>query len=148
MVDILTSIHGRKLGLDSSGNLILNTSTGGQGIVTAGGAGVAAATTTVVVPPFGVRTLSSSPVGYTLDDPIPGVRVTILASNPTTATGRFVQTSTANSVTFGSTGGYNKWASSAAQTLELVGLSTTNWGVVGNNLASTVSTAYGSFSTI
>ena len=43
----------------------------------------------------------------------------ITALNATTATGRFVQTSTANGVTFGSTGGFNKWSSTAAQSLEL-----------------------------
>jgi hypothetical protein len=148
--DILVSVHGRKLGLDADGNLIINTSTGGQGILSAGGAAVSAASTTASpnIPSYGTRYLTSSPVGYTLDDPTVGVRVTILALNPTTATGRFVQTSTANGVTMGSTGGYNKWSSTAAQTLELVGLSTTNWGVVSNNLASTVSTSYGAFSTI
>lgn len=158
MPDILKSIYGRKLGLDGSGNTVIgdgdsvfasnNGSTRPPRIAsgyvntapTTSGAGTLAA--------YGHHWLTSSPVGYTLDDPVPGQRVTIFTESQTTATTRFVQTSTANGVTFGTSGGYNKWASSAAHTLELIGKTTSVFGVINNALASTVSTSYGVFSTI
>lgn len=156
MPDIFKSLHGRQWGLDVSGNAVIgdgdsifasnNASTKAPRIAT--GAVATAPTTAAGLNAYGAHMLSSSPVGYALADPVPGQRVTVLTMQQTTATGRFVQTSTANGVTFGSSGGYNKWSSTAAHTLELIGITTSMYGVIGNNLASTVSTTYGVFSTI
>jgi len=156
MPDIRVSLHGRAWGLDNSGNAVMgdgdsvfasnNASTKAPRIAT--GAVATAPTTAAGLVSYGVHFLSSSPVGYTLADPVPGQRVTILTNSQTTATGRFVHTSTANGVTFGTTGGWNKWSSTAAHALDLIGLTTAVFGVIGNNLSSTVSTSYGSFSTI
>jgi hypothetical protein len=145
MVDILTSIHGKKLGLDSVGNLVVQ----GGVIQQADGANaVVSATTTITIPNSGVTTISTAPVGYTLADPVPGVRKTIIALLPSTAATRFVQTSTANGVTFASTLSANKWSSTASQSLELVGISTSQYAVIANAVASTLSTGVGAFSTI
>ena len=157
MPESLVSLHGRKLGIDiAGGNLVIgdgdsvyasnNASTRGPRIAT--GAVATAPTTAAGLVSYGAHFLTSAAVGYTLADPVPGQRVTVLTNSQTTATGRFVQTSTANGVTFGTTGGFNKWASSAAHCLDLIGLTTSVFGVIVNNLSSTVSTSYCSFSTI
>ena len=141
----VTSIHGRRIGLDSDSNLIVDKGDGGQAILSPG---VSAASTASNIPAYGVTTLSTAISSYTLDDPIPGVRKTIIAANPSTATGRFVQTSTANGVTFASTGSFNKWQSTASQSLELVGISTLQYAVLSNAAASTLTTDVSAFSTI
>ncbi len=145
MAEILTSIHGRKVGLDAAGNMIV------QGGVIQQGNGADAihtASTAETIPASGVTRISTAVVGYTLADPIPGVRKTIIATNPSTAATRFVQTSTANGVTFASTLSANKWGSTASQTLELVGISTLQYAVISNAAASSLSTTVGAFSTI
>jgi hypothetical protein len=145
MADILTSIHGKKLGLDSVGNLIVQGGVINQGD---GASAVHAASTATNIPASGLTTISTAVVGYILADPIPGVRKTIVAPLPSTAATRFVQTSTANGVTFASTGAFNKWGSTASQSLELIGISTLQYAVLSNTVASTLSTGVGAFSTI
>ena len=142
--DIQTSIHGRRAGLGPRNSLVLNSSDG-QAVVTPG---VTNATTAAVMSNSGVSIISTALVGYTLEDPVPGVRKTIIAPNPSTATTRFVQTSTANGVTFATTLSANRWGSTASQTLELVGISTTQYAVISNAAASSLSTSVGAFSTI
>ncbi len=145
MTDIKTSIHGRQMGLVEGGHLLV------QGGVIQQGDGqnaIHTAATAATIPNSGVTTLSTAILSYTLADPVPGVRKTIIAPLPSTATGRFVQTSTANGVTFGSTGAFNKWQSTASQSLELVGVSTTQYAVISNQGMSTLTTAVGALSTI
>lgn len=155
MPDNLTSIKGRRFGLDVDGNSVIgdgdsifaknNLSTRPPRI--ASGAVATAPTTAAGLAAYGHHFLTSAVGTYLLADPVPGQRVTIHTESQTTAATRIVKVST-GSVTFGSSGGYNSWNSSAAHTLELIGKTTSQYGVIGNNLASTVSTSYGVFSTI
>lgn len=155
MPDILVSIHGRRAGLDVNGNVVIgdgdsifasnNASTKAPRIAT--GAVNTAPTTASGLRAYGVHWLSSAQGTYLLDDPVPDQRVTIITQSQTTAAARIVKTSTGN-VTFGTSGGYNSWNSSAAHTLDLVGITTAIYGVINNALNSTVSTSYGVFSTI
>ncbi len=149
---VRVSIHGKRIGLDESGNLVLtdgNSVYASDGASTkppriASGAVATAPTTAANLVPYGVHWLSSAQGTYVLDDPVPGQRVTIITQSQTTANARNVKVST-GSVTFG---GYNNWESSAAQTLDLVGITTAIYGVIANNANSTVSTSVGVFSTI
>lgn len=155
MVDILKSILGRRLGFGPSDNLVIgdgdsviasnNATTRGPRIAT--GYVNTAPTTAATLANYGHHFLTSAQGTYLLDDPVPGQRVTIHTESQTTAAARIVKTSTGN-VTFGSSGGYNSWNSSAAHTLELIGKTTAQYNVINNALASTVSTSYGVFSTI
>ncbi len=155
MPDILKSIRGRLFGLDVSGNIVVgdgdsvfasnNASTRAARIATA--FNNTAPTTADGLRAYGHHHLTSAQGTYLLDDPIPGQRVTIHTESQTTAAARIVKTST-GVVTFGSSGGYNSWNSTAAHTLELVGKTTSQFNVVTNALASTVSTSYAVFSTI
>ena len=155
MVDVQKSILGRKLGLDQSGNSVIgdgdsifasnNASTRGPRIAT--GYQNTAPTTAVTLTNYGVHFLTSAQGTYLLDDPVPGQRVTIHTKSQTTAAARIVKTST-GVVTFGSSGAYNSWNSSAAHTLELIGETTSNYAVLVNVGNSTVSTTVGVFSTI
>lgn len=152
---IQKSILGRRLGLDESGNAVIgdgnsifasdNASTKPPRIAT--GYVNTAPTTADGLRAYGHHFLSSAQGTYLLDDPVPGQRVTIHTESQTTAAARIVKTSTGN-VTFGSSGGYNSWNSSAAHTLELIGKTTSQYNVINNALASTVSTSYAVFSTI
>lgn len=156
MPDPLISIHGRKLGLDVNGNMVIgdgdsvfaenNASTSPARVASAFVA-TAPSTATELVS-YGVHWLSSAQGTYSLADPVPGQRVTIITQSQTTAAARLVQTSTANGVTMGTSGAYNKWSSTAAHTLELIGITTAVFGVIANNANSTVSTSVGSFSTV
>jgi hypothetical protein len=156
MADQRTSIHGRKFGLDGDGNAVIgdgnsvfasnNASTRGPRIAT--GAINTAPTTATGLVAYGYHFLTSAQGTYLLDDPVPGQEVVIFTESQTTAAARIVKTSTANGVTFGSSGGYNSWNSTAAHTLRLVGKTTTQYNVISNALASTVSTSYPVFSTI
>ncbi len=150
MTDYLHSIYGRTLGVDKDGNFYVagNVITKNNTTAPVSGATVTTETSGATLSNSGVSVLSSSPVSYTLADPVAGVRKTITAVNPTTATGRFVQTSTAGGVTIGSSGGFNKWSSTAAQTIELIGISTSVYQVVSNTVQSSLATSVGAFSTI
>ena len=156
MPDVLKSIVGRKIGIDVDGNAVLGD---GLSVFAANNASTrpariatsyinTAPTTASELAAYGHHWLSSAQGTYQLADPVPGQRVTIMTQSQTTAAARAVQTSTANGVTLGTSGAYNKWTTTAAHSLELVGISTTVYGVIANNLASTVSTSVGTFSTI
>lgn len=154
MPEILVSKHGKRLGLDVSDNLVIaggslfasnNASTKPPRI--ANGDVATAPTTAAGLAAYGVHVLTSAQGTYPLADPVPGQRVTILTESQTTANARIVKVST-GSVTFGSSGGFNQWQSSAAHALELIGITTAKYGVIANNAASTVSTSVGVFSTI
>ena len=152
---IQKSIVGRRFGLDESGNAVIGD---GNSIFVADNASTkparvatsyinTAPTTAANLANYGVHVLTSAQGTYLLDDPVPGQRVTIMTESQTTANARIVKVST-GSVTFGSSGGYNSWNSSAAHVLQLIGITTAKYGVIDNSLASTVSTSYGVFSTI
>lgn len=157
MPDIQKSVLGKRLGLDASNNLVIE----GYSVFGANAASTkppriadgtisTAPSTAAELAPYGYHFLTSSPVGYSLADPVPGQRVTIITGAQTTATGRFVQTSTVNAVTFvsGSSLAFNKWSSTAAHTLELVGKTTTEYGIISNIVGTTISTSIGALSTI
>jgi hypothetical protein len=156
MPDNLTSIRGRKLGLDVDGNVVIgdgdsifvenNASTKPARVASAFVA--TAPTTAVTLVPYGVHYLTSAQGTYALGDPVPGQEVKIVTYSQTTAASRLVQTSTVNGVTMGSSGAYNKWTSTAAHALHLVGITTSQYAVLANNAVSTVSTSVGSFSTV
>jgi hypothetical protein len=155
MPDIKTSIHGRRLGLDADDNLAVAgasvfannlSSTRPARIATA--AVATANSTSANLVAYGVHYLTSAQAAYVLDDPVPGQEVKILTQSQTTAAARSVQVSTVNGVTLGTSGAYNKWTSTAAHALHLVGITTSIYGIVANNSVSTVSTTVGTFSTI
>jgi hypothetical protein len=121
MADILHSLYGRVLGLTKEGYLA-----GKDSEVTA----ATSASTGTDIPAGGVTTLSSAASVWRLDPPIPGVRKTITSLSTSTAN----RAVTCESGTINSSGG-GSFASIVFQGLnynvELVGLSTAKWGVVG-----------------
>lgn len=122
---ILTSLHGRLLGLDRYGNVETP-----QGFRTAN---ITTASTAASLKNNGITTLGSSAGGsatYQLDAPVPGIEKTLIATGA--STGQIVS-STGSGATFGSTTGAAVFATftGLGQSLRLVGLSTALWGVVG-----------------
>ncbi len=97
--------------------------------------------TTATIGP-GIATLSSLAVTQTLTAPTAGAHVTIAALIASTVA-RTINAGTG--ATFGSS--FNLASSSGIQTLTLVGLSTTQWAVVANQPASTLTTNAMTFTT-
>lgn len=138
---ILTSVHGRRLGLDKDGYL-----TGPAGIrvpdVQIGASGselsqsaVTAASTSANISAAGVTSLGSSAGAnptYNINAPKPGIRKSLVSIGA--STGQIVS-STGAGATFTSTAtGISLKATfvGLGQALDLIGLSTASWGVVGN----------------
>lgn len=140
MVDILTSIHGKKFGLDASGNVVNDGPSiyvnNGSSPVKAVDVSVTAATTTADLPNSGVSTLTTALVAYTLEAPVAGVRKTITALLAATAAGRKVQ---ASGATFDGTNNFLN--STGQQTVELLGLSTALWRITSNTYTSASTSA-------
>lgn len=98
------------------------------GMNSLGYAVVAASTVTATNTNYGITTLSSSTIGYTLTAPIAGVRKTISALIASTSSARTINAGAG--ATFDGTN--NLATSTGIQTLELVGVSTLRWQVVSN----------------
>lgn len=145
---ILTSLFGRRIGLDKNNFLVGPhvTRLGIEGYSSAGSStpstGLATLTYDVTVggSVASSGTTAASPACQQLPAPIPGVRKTLF--NMTT--GMFTVGTTAQSAYFMSTGSAGStyqyatlWAKGVS--LELIGLTTSLWGVLGNNMT-TVST--------
>ena len=125
-VKILTSIFGRYLGIDNSGYVVAPKKGFRESTVTT----LKKGSTTVA---YGVNIISSTAdTAYTLPDPLLGVRVSLFKGTKSTDT----ITCSSNALLGKSTaaGPYNTITlKKAGQGLELMGLSSTLWGVVGQS---------------
>lgn len=122
---ILTSLHGRQIGLDRFGNL-----ESPKGFRTNN---VTAASTAATIGNNGITTLGSTAgnnLTFHLDAPVVGVNKTLIATGASTGQ---VVSSTGSGASFGSTTGAAKLATftGMGQSLSLVGLSTALWGILG-----------------
>lgn len=120
--NIVTSVHGRKLGIDFNEYLI---SKGTRRAVTA----ATSDTTGTALPNYGIVTVETSTNDtWTLTDPVPGVEVHLTSIS--TSTG--VRTITCAAATIASTNGIEGASvllSNRGAYCSLVGLSTSLWGV-------------------
>lgn len=141
---LLTSIFGRRLGLETHGSL------GGMaGSIepidgfTSGGTTVTSTSVATNLPAYGLSAIgasgASATTAYNLDAPIPGVRKTLFVPTTgyavvgTTASGAFIAstasvTSTYGIITFTGKGNF----------VELMGLTTALWGVISDGGINTV----------
>lgn len=135
MVDILTSIHGKKFGLDASGNVVNDGPSiyvnNGSSPVKAVDVSVTEATTTANLSNSGISTISTALVTYTLDAPVAGARKTITALAVATAATRKI---TAAPATFDGTNMI--LTSTGVQSVELLGLSTVLWRITASSYTS------------
>jgi len=151
---IITSVHGRRLGLDTDGFLVGHT---GERVTVQGvsSAGSTVVSTSVATPllNYGVSLVgasaASATTGYTLTAPTPGCRKTLFV--PTT--GYAVVTVTTDSTGVGA-GAFLCSTASVTSTqqqitltgkgamCELVGLTTALWGVITPAGVTTVTTGY------
>lgn len=126
----LVSLHGRALGFDADTGVLSR-----HGVTD----GPTAASTSAALARSGVSTLGATAAkDYTLEAPKAGVRKTLVSTNGTT------QTVTATGATFLTTAGSTPNKVSMESTgafLELVGLSTALWAVVGKVGTTTFTTA-------
>lgn len=132
-----TSLYGRRLGLQSgSSNVFGSGRTGERPDFLVGAEDIrkrvsTAETTSLNLPAYGISMLTSAVSSgvYTLDPPVPGVQKWI--ANQTTGATWYVKT--ANGETFQSSQGTTfsvlKSTQNVAGTLQLVGLTTSIWGV-------------------
>lgn len=148
MTEILTSLHGKEVGLDKDRYLTtpvgiavpaikLGTS-GSETTITATGTEinsltasntVTAASTAANLANNGVTTLSSQSVTYTLAPPTAGVRKWITSLSASSGTSRIV--AAGSGVTFDSSNA-TMTSSAANQSVILVGLSTSRWAIMSN----------------
>lgn len=139
---ITTSLYGRRFGLQNMTTGITGGSSAAEFLVGPQGLRPLVSTsdtTSANIAAYGVSFITSAVSSgvYTLDPPIPGVRKT-LNINSTSGT---VYIKTANGETFtGSTQGTSfptiKSTQNNAGVLELIGLTTAVWGIVGGALSS------------
>jgi len=150
-----TSIHGRKLELETVSSVQTGGAHGETAFLTGDMRGVRALvttanTTSTNVRPYGVQFLPSSSVAssqvYTLDPPIPGVGVTIVNSTAGTCYLRMNASSTMSGITLTSSQGpvdTTIKASSKGGAHQLIGVTTAKWMAFG--LTSGTSSNSGTF---
>jgi len=134
----LTSLYGRRLGLDQNGHLVgpLSFRVPTEGIASSAGTTDYVALTSLTA--YGVSVVGSTSSGsaaYTLASPIPGVVKYIV--NPTTAT--ITVASTAGGAYFalssagGTVSGTTITTTRGGIGLQLLGMTTAAWAVIGTN---------------
>lgn len=84
------------------------------------------------IPSYGYHTLpgATAAVDFDLDDPVAGRRV-VLATVEASSAARTVTASTVNGVTFDGTNNRLTFSNSVNQAVELLGLSTLQWAIMG-----------------
>lgn len=134
------SVHGRELGIERLSSVQLGSSNPCGVVVGVEDVrqGIQTATTSVVLPPFGLSVLSTgSSAVHTLGAPIPGVRKYIYSSGGATA---YVNTQNANIISsVGSTQATLGFLNRGV--VEMIGLTTALWGLMGNTTGSGVNVA-------
>jgi len=119
---ILTSIHGRRLGIDHQGFLIGSPA---RGQVT----NATSDTTGTAIPNNGVHSvITTTDDGWTLTDPQPGCEVTLMTGSTSTGTHAITPAAATIVSTNGVAGSSISMAALGAR-ITLVGLSTASWGV-------------------
>jgi hypothetical protein len=130
-LDLQVSLHGARIGIDKDD--YLRTRGLKETITVIGSSGATA-------PRDEVTTLSSSSGTFTLEAPMTGVRKTITSISTSTLIRQLV---TPTAVFFNTTGGSTLATvnfNGQAQTMTMIGLSTSLWGVLTNNGSSFQST--------
>jgi hypothetical protein len=135
--NIITSLFGRRLGLVPLSTAQFGNSKGGADLLVGPEAlrsyYSTGETTAANVPPYGHSYLSSASSSgvYTLDPPVPGVRKTLTFGT----SGATIYVKTANSETIQTTQGTSQTTLKSTQnvpcTVDLVALSTSQWGMIG-----------------
>ena len=140
--EAVKSLYGRRLGIDSNDHLVGPRSIRAPIFGISGNAGVTPSTSVTTVVNYGVQAMGSSAAGlstgYTLSAPEPGIRKTLFAIstayiNITCSTGSFFVT-TANS-----TGQVLMFERGIG--VDLIGLSTSLWGIINNPISSLTTNA-------
>ena len=129
---ILTSIHGRRLGLDADGFLA------GAKPVRQVVTNATSDTTGTAIPNHGIASVATTTDdGWTLTDPVPGIGVRIATASTSTGTHTITPAAATIISTNGIAGSAIAMVSQGAY-IELMGLSTSVWAVVSRGSTATV----------